>query len=244
MTMTKKLGLAVAATFALALTSAVPAQAALITISDSTPRWQNDNPDAWVVITDNNGDNISVRWGDIFSPSGYDFSAKQTPFQVDTNVNGGKFLLGEFTHLNFPTFLPSLESIELKFSMQIGGGANPSSFQEVFKFHHNETPNQRPCQPGSQSVCDDIVTFSQGTLNSSFELNGTHYVLRLLGFSQDGGNTLTDGFMTKENKKNTAKLYAQIIERQDPTPVPEPTSMFLLGTGLAGLAARRLRRKQ
>ena len=57
---------------------------------------------------------------------------------------------------------------------------------------------------------------------------GQQWELEILGFSTDGGNTITTQFMTQENAANSAQLYASL------TAVPEPSSFAFLG--LLGLS--------
>ncbi|HJR70540.1 MAG TPA: THxN family PEP-CTERM protein [Gammaproteobacteria bacterium] len=216
----------------------LPASAALITINSITPAWVNPAPVAGISIN-NAGDPITARWGSPATEggqSGYNFDDANTPVVVDTNVGSGRFLLGDFTHLNQPIFEPFLTSIGLSVSVDILGGI-PGTFTEIFTLSHNETPNNCGCAPAD----NDIVTFSAGTLNSSFTVGGQSYILRLLGFSNNEGVTLLPSFSSMEGSNNSTQLWAQIVAR--PTQVPEPGTLLLMGVGLLSVALMR-RRKQ
>jgi hypothetical protein len=216
--------------------SALPASAALITINGITPAWVNPSP-AGVTIN-NAGDPITARWGvpaGGTGQSGYNFNDSTTPVTIDTNVNSGRFLLGTFTHLNQPIYEPWLASIGLSITVDILGGV-PGSFTEIFTLFHNETPNDCGCVPND----NDIVTFSAGTLNSSFTVGGQSYILSLLGFSNNGGNTLVSSFSSVEGGNNSTQLWARIAAR--PTAVPEPGTLLLIGAGLLSLAFVRRRK--
>jgi hypothetical protein len=214
----------------------LPASAALITINGITPAWVNPSP-AGVTIN-NAGDPITARWGvpaGGTGQSGYNFNDSTTPVTIDTNVNSGRFLLGTFTHLNQPIYEPWLASIGLSITVDILGGV-PGSFTEIFTLFHNETPNDCGCVPND----NDIVTFSAGTLNSSFTVGGQSYILSLLGFSNNGGNTLVSSFSSVEGGNNSTQLWARIAAR--PTAVPEPGTLLLIGAGLLSLAFVRRRK--
>jgi hypothetical protein len=216
---------------------ALPASAALISINNIAPSWVNPAPAAGITIN-NAGDPITVRWGNPAGGNGQSgFDDSNTPVNVDTAINSGRFLLGTFTHLNNPIFEPFLTSIGLRVDLGIGGGAVPGAFTEIFTLNHNETPNTCGC-PGD----NDIVTFSAGTLNSSFALGGQSYILRLLGFSNNEGATLLPSFSSVEGGNNSTQLWAQIVAR--PTAVPEPGTLLLMGGGLLSLAFVARRRKQ
>jgi hypothetical protein len=215
----------------------LPASAALITINGITPSWVNPAPGAGITIN-NGGDPITARWGVPASEggqSGYNFDDNATPVVVDTNLNSGRFLLGTFTHLNQPIFEPFLTSIGLSVTVDVLGGV-PGSFAEIFNLFHNETPNTCGCLSDN-----DIVTFSAGTLNSSFTVGGQSYILRLLGFSNNGGATLLPSFSSVEGGNNSTGLYAQIVARAQ---VPEPGTLLLMGAGLLSLAFVRRRRQR
>jgi hypothetical protein len=106
--------------------------------------------------------------------------------------------------------------------------------QGLIHFNHNETPNDDV--PGG---VPDVVTISSPFMNTPFNYLGTDYIFSLLGFSQDGGNTIVTQFSTQEGQENIADLYGAISVAP---PIPEPATMLLLGSGLIGLAGFARRR--
>ncbi len=65
------------------------------------------------------------------------------------------------------------------------------------------------------------------------------YYFSVLGFSQNGGVTISNVFQTQENAANTSLLYAVVTDQ--PIGTPEPGTLLLVGSG--ALAAARRRRK-
>jgi hypothetical protein len=186
----------------------------------------------------------TVRWGipADTNESGYDFSPEPLPPSVAVS-DGTPFVLGQFNHHNFPVFAPLATSVDLDFTLfldPVGGGAVPPSVAGKFTFNHEETPNQAPCAYGATNgPCNDRVTVSTPLINTPFTFGGGNFFFNLIGFSTDGGTTISNQFITGENQENPAVLYGRITE----TPIPEPTALLIFGTGLVGLGLR-LRRRQ
>lgn len=186
-----------------------------------------------------------IRWGDGSAPdSGYNFTpgGDITGVPLDT-----VFVLGDFTHLNEPIPIGSgITSVNYDLSFSTNG--TPSSLMTSLMFSHNETRNaSNPCDGGTGANwvgdnsmgCADIVTVTSASLNSPIDVGGEIYFFNLLGFSSDGGTSFQTQFVSPEKGNNTARLYGIVGLPQQ---VPEPSTLFLLGTGLAVVSIKRRRR--
>lgn len=220
-------------------------QATTMTVNNIDGDWANPSPAAGITISNdqdsdynwfngNDGRLAKARWGTPqgSGQSGYNFVTQGTSFNVDSN--GDMFAIGTFTHLNYPITGTSLDSIDLKFYLDIAGTGDGFLVNTTFKFDHNETPNSGP-NP------NDIVTIANPIVNQLFTVSGTDYYFNLFGFSQDNGGTISTVFSTIEGQSNTATLFARITEAPI-NAVPEPATMLLFGTGLACLASTGRRR--
>ncbi|NOD34003.1 MULTISPECIES: THxN family PEP-CTERM protein [unclassified Ruegeria] len=209
--------------------------ASALSVTAISPSWQNVNPTTGITES-SSGSTISLRWGGGSNPSGYDFTPTGTPIlnlSPDT-----AFDLGQFTHLNFPIPGDVLSSVDLVVDLQIGGGPLVSS---TFSLTHNETLNRSANCPQDPTPCNDVVTIANTLGSQNFTFGGQNYVFSVLGFSQDGGNTISTGFSTVEEAQNYATLYGQYTI----APVPLPAAGWLLLGGIGGLFAygRRQKRK-
>lgn len=202
--------------------------------------WVNSIPTVTINNSGSSGGLSTARWGiptDGIHQSGYDFDSLTTPFSVQSN--GTPFALGTFTHLNYPIGGTSLDSINL--DVHLEGTPGSIDVAAIFHISHDETPNNYypPTNPGN----NDIVTITNPILNEEFSYNGKNYFFNLIGFSQDGGQTITTQFSTVETLENVAILYGEITEAPVPT-VPEPSTFLLIGGALAGLATHRFRNRK
>ncbi|MEO9823386.1 MAG: THxN family PEP-CTERM protein [Paracoccaceae bacterium] len=229
-----------AAGFIAALGFASPAMAASLSINSIDGVWQNATPSV-----DGEGTN-QIRWGAPAydnGPSGYDFD----PSGDMTVLDETSFVLGTFTHLNFPILAPGLTNVDLALSFMIEGVSD--AITTVFSFDHWETHNEASvCANGDgQRVgvnnsfgCADLVSATLNDAQSeTFDIDGVTYVLDITGFQHEG--ELMTSFWTEENATNEAHLLGSF--RVVPTEVPLPASGMLLLGGLAGIAMVRRRRK-
>ena len=224
----KKFILAITLLSVFTLTSAYATTFSIDTIDGD---WINANPSSSVTSINNSGNDgglSSVRWSD----SGYDFESLSTPLEADSG--GAVFEIGTFTHQNYPIYSSSISSIELSLTIKDIGIFDINS---SFTFNHDETSNS--ASPASNPLNNDIVEIDNPIINYLFEYEGSNYYFNLLGFSQDGGQTIATEFSTIEGVSNTASLYATITEvpiSGGGSSAPEPTTMILFGLGLLGLA--------
>jgi hypothetical protein len=232
------------------------ALADVVSLLDVTAIWINAVPPPPSTTIVNGPSSSTIFWGvpaTASGQSGYTFSSAGGTVNFNVNpppTSAPPALLGTFVHLNFPIFPPFLQTVQLSISADvIVAGVNEGVRTFLFNFTHDETPNggppggpfTGPCPFGGANGaginihgCADAVTVAAGSSTDSFTVNGIKYTLNLLGFSQDGGATIANQFLTIENQTNTAGLYADVSALAGQ--VPEPGSLALVGLALLGVA--------
>ena len=141
----------------------------------------------------------NVKWGVPAGggQSGYRF----TGATVEVLTDGTEFVLGTFTHDNFPVygFQPNQFDVDLRVNVAFNNGALLRDFS--FRFHHNETPNVWPAP-------QDLVDLPTLQSPETVELDGEEYALVIAGFKQ-GGQIVTR-FVSEENGSNSADIVAKL----------------------------------
>lgn len=142
-----------------------------------------------------------VRWGvpaGGAGQSGYLFAGRS----VEVPLDGTSFVLGTFTHKNFPIFGydPKQFDVSLRVHVTFDGGVLSRDFS--FTFHHNETPNIGPSP-------EDLVDLPTLRSPETVEIKGEEYALVIEGFIQ--GGTLVTRFVSAENGSNSADIIAKLV---------------------------------
>lgn len=201
----------------------------------------------WTAFTGNPGFSTGLNtdqlgWGPAF-PSGSTAIDDISSYVFEgivggmASVDGSNFVIGDFTHNNFTIRRPSITGASLAVELDFVADGVMPTFN--FDFEHTETPNNaNPCAAGGTNPCPDLVSIPVTTAQENVTLGETSYTLDIVGFSQDGGSTLTESFLTSESQANTAELFGRLVEV---TEVPAPATPLLIGGAL--LLLRGLRRR-
>jgi hypothetical protein len=106
---------------------------------------------------------------------------------------------------------------------------DPAGLSQPFSFTYNLDVTPNNASPLSNPLNDDILTVPVAFAPETFvdSDNGQTYTLQLLGFSSDGGATITSQFTLPEEMMTQSTLYAQITAPPAPSGVPLPSSASL-----------------
>lgn len=226
---------------------ATDVQAVTFTIGSIDGSWSNFvGPGVGTIVNGvsssyGNGHEDQVRWGTPFTSSdgmsGLGFAGNSNGLVVSSGV---AFEVGRLRHYNetivVGTELTSADlSITLSFSTP--GGV---SFTPTFSLGINETLNAGDghghCPFGGTPPCRDIISFPG---SFSTQISGVNYSFTLFGFRESLGGPNLSELVTDEGEKNKAFLYGVFTATE--TPVPEPGTLLLLGSGLGLLKLRKRR---
>jgi hypothetical protein len=244
MTRTLRASLAGAAAMLSLAFAAGTASAVTITVNSTAPSWTFTGGTSTNTSTSGGGNATvtNVNWGTStgFGQSGLGFNPAQPP-SFDATP-GLLFDLGTLFHYNNPITGSTPTSITLSLLTNIQG-AVPANQAFAFGFTVDETPNSGPvgaCPYPSTVACSDKISFTNLDTTNAFTLGGQFYTMQLVGFSNDGGATTTNSFISNENATNSVHLFAEFIA---PHAAPEPATLAVLGVGLLGLASVKRARK-
>jgi hypothetical protein len=143
------------------------------------------------------------------------------------------FLLGDFWYRNEMTYdSGGQDEIDLDIAIALSTpGIESIGFTFSNSFSINNTLDE------GWWGTPDIVNLTDTTGNS-FTYNGTQYVLDILGFRTNSGQPFVTEFVNPEGGTIHAGLYGKISQTGG-AQVPEPATIFLLGSGLLGLFGYR-----
>jgi hypothetical protein len=179
----------------------------------------------------------TFKWGDgqpnepIYGTPANEMSFIGNPFQVKDGV---VFKIGDLTYYNGT--VPqgtNVDSVSLNLALSF---LAPFPFSEAFKY---ELDLENTTNVGDPEKDADSVIVKNTFSDRSFSFGGDDYLLELIGFSQDGGNTAVRKFRVYENQNTTAGVYARITRITPPRKVPDPTSL----AGLSIISIYLLSRK-
>lgn len=162
----------------------------------------------------------------------YGTPANQLTFtgnSISTDDVGSLFKIGALEYYNGKVEEnTNVNSVPLNLTLSF---TDPSNLREVFnsEFLLDNTTNSGE-DPDDDA---DTVYVKKNFGTRSFKLDVNEYLLNVIGFSQDGGNTSVREFRVLEDQKTTPSLYGRITRVTPPQKIPETAST--VGLSLLGI---------
>ncbi|MBW4633960.1 MAG: choice-of-anchor K domain-containing protein [Iphinoe sp. HA4291-MV1] len=141
---------------------------------------------------------------------------------------GSLFKIGDLEYYNGKVEeTTNVNSVPLNLTLLF---TNPGNLNEVFNLGFQLVNTTNSGNPENDA---DTVYVKNNFGTRSFKFDGNEYLLSLIGFSQDDGNTSVNKFSVLEDSKTTAGIYARITRVTPPKKIPEPVST--VGLSLLGI---------
>ncbi len=128
-------------------------------------------------------------------------------------LDGQEFVLGTFTHNNFPIQI-NRTSFTVKLAVNVAFDEGSLNRNFNFSFNHLETPNR-----GSARQQADRVILSSMQSTETITIDGEDYAVEIVGFKQNG--EVVHEFLSFENAANSAVIVAKLVLIPKPEPEPE-----------------------
>lgn len=216
----------------LSLISVAKVSTAAMFVGSTSAEFLTPSPTGGGIVFGGVGTNVFTTGSPLPGASTNIYQVDGLLFDTEANT---QFAVANLTYTNGITITGStVSSVPLDLTLTF---TQPSGLEETFEFtfDFNFTPNTT----GDPVLDADELNIANVFSTTNFNIDGTIFTLRLLGFSSDGGNTIGSTFILPEDATTQSSLFATITES---VPVPEPSS--ILGTLVVGGAMTFMKRKR